>query len=155
MNSLKVIFLCIALFANPSYTEFFPDAPPEYVTEDCRKTATKFVVQSVPLGFKSALFCMYQNLQVLENLKSLDLALTTPHTGRSICRIEVHWFNETAKRVNMTIYDTDLLGNCTKVSHNISKRKSSTSFYGLQDMFNFCYMVPSPNGEILRAFRFS
>uniref|UniRef100_A0A147BWM1 Putative salivary lipocalin n=1 Tax=Ixodes ricinus TaxID=34613 RepID=A0A147BWM1_IXORI len=114
MNWLKVIFLCMALFVKLFYTNTFPDAPSQYVTEGCKEAATTFVVTKVPLGFKSALFCMYQNLQVLENMTLLDLALTTPHTGRSICRIEVNWFNKTAKKVNMTIYDTDLRGNCTQ-----------------------------------------
>uniref|UniRef100_A0A147BV61 Salivary lipocalin n=1 Tax=Ixodes ricinus TaxID=34613 RepID=A0A147BV61_IXORI len=115
MSLPKVIFLCIALYISPHSTNSFPDAP-EYVTNQCRERARSFQISermSLPLAYDSAQFCMYQNLQVLENITLLGLALTTPHTGRSICRIEVHWFNKTAKRVNMTIYDTDLRGNCT------------------------------------------
>uniref|UniRef100_A0A6B0VA93 Putative salivary lipocalin n=1 Tax=Ixodes ricinus TaxID=34613 RepID=A0A6B0VA93_IXORI len=114
MSLLKVIFLCIALYISPHSTNSFPDAP-EYVTSECRDKAKTFRISkgmSLPLAYDSAQVCMYQNLQVLENMTLLDLALTTPHTGRSICRIQVHWFNKTAKRVNMTISDTDLLGNC-------------------------------------------
>uniref|UniRef100_A0A6B0VC95 Putative salivary lipocalin n=1 Tax=Ixodes ricinus TaxID=34613 RepID=A0A6B0VC95_IXORI len=116
MSLLKVIFLCIALFISVHSTNHFLDVPSKYVTSDCRDKATKFKISqgmSLPLGYNSAQFCMYQNLQVLEKMKSLHLALTTPHTGRSICRMEVHWFNKTTSQVNMTIYDTDLLGNCT------------------------------------------
>uniref|UniRef100_A0A147BV98 Lipocalin n=1 Tax=Ixodes ricinus TaxID=34613 RepID=A0A147BV98_IXORI len=113
MRLVNFIYLCIALLISPYYTNSFPDVPSTYVTQECRKEAEKFVVQSVPLEFDSALFCMFQNLQVLEQMRSLQLALTTPHTGRSICRIEVYWFNKTAREVNMTIYDTDLQGNCT------------------------------------------
>uniref|UniRef100_A0A6B0VA54 Putative salivary lipocalin n=1 Tax=Ixodes ricinus TaxID=34613 RepID=A0A6B0VA54_IXORI len=116
MSLLKVIFLCIALFISVHSTNHFLDVPSKYVTSDCRDKATKFKISqgmSLPLGYDSAQFCMYQNLQVLETMTSLDLALTTPHTGRSICRIEVHLFDKRARQVNMTIYDTDLLGDCT------------------------------------------
>ncbi|XP_042150507.1 uncharacterized protein LOC115322847 [Ixodes scapularis] len=114
MSLLKVIFLCIAFYISPHSTNSFPDAP-EYVTYQCREKARTFKISkemSLPLAYDSAQVCMYQDLQVLANMTLLDLALTTPHTGRSICRIQVHWFNKTAKRVNMTIFDTDLLGNC-------------------------------------------
>uniref|UniRef100_A0A6B0V9R5 Putative salivary lipocalin n=2 Tax=Ixodes ricinus TaxID=34613 RepID=A0A6B0V9R5_IXORI len=112
----EVIFICIPLFISAHSTNSFPDVPSEYVTPDCKNKATTFQISrgmSLPLSYDSAQFCMYQNLQVLETMTSLDLALTTPHTGRSICRMEVHWFNKTTSQVNMTIYDTDLLGNCT------------------------------------------
>uniref|UniRef100_A0A6B0VAB4 Putative salivary lipocalin n=1 Tax=Ixodes ricinus TaxID=34613 RepID=A0A6B0VAB4_IXORI len=116
MSLLKVIFLCITLFISVHCTDPFPDVPLGYVTNECREKATTFKISqgmSIPLGYDSAQFCMYQNLQVLETMTSLDLALTTPHTGRSICRIEVHLFDKRARQVNMTIYDTDLLGDCT------------------------------------------
>uniref|UniRef100_A0A147BV00 Salivary lipocalin n=1 Tax=Ixodes ricinus TaxID=34613 RepID=A0A147BV00_IXORI len=114
MSLLKVIVLCIALYMSPLSTTSFPDAP-SYITDECREKARTFKISegmSIPLAYDTAQVCMYQDLQVLENMKLLDLALTTPHTGRSICRIQVHWFNKTAKRVNMTIYDTDLRGDC-------------------------------------------
>uniref|UniRef100_A0A6B0VD31 Putative lipocalin n=1 Tax=Ixodes ricinus TaxID=34613 RepID=A0A6B0VD31_IXORI len=114
MSLLNVIYLCIALLISPYYTNSFPDVPIKYVTSECREKAKQFVVPNVPLAYDSALFCMYQNLEVLKEMQSLHLALTTPHTGRSICRIDVHWFNKTAKTVNMTIYDTDLQGTCTQ-----------------------------------------
>uniref|UniRef100_A0A6B0V7R4 Putative salivary lipocalin n=1 Tax=Ixodes ricinus TaxID=34613 RepID=A0A6B0V7R4_IXORI len=113
MSFLNVFYLCIALLIGPCYTNSFPDVPSNYVTEKCKEVAKTFVVPKVPLAFDSALFCMFQNLEVLQDLRLLRLALTTPHTGRSICQIEVHWFNKTAREVNMTIYDTDLQGNCT------------------------------------------
>ncbi|XP_040073042.1 uncharacterized protein LOC115313699 [Ixodes scapularis] len=116
MSLVKVFFLCIALFVSVHSTKPFPDVPSEYVTSDCRDKATKFQISkgmSLPLAYDSAQFCMYQNLQVLDTMKSLDLALTTPHTGRSICRMKVHRFDKRARQVNMTIYDTDLLGHCT------------------------------------------
>ncbi|XP_040063038.1 uncharacterized protein LOC115308433 [Ixodes scapularis] len=116
MNLLKVIFLCIDLFISVHSTNTFPDVPPEYVTKECRERATTFEIPkgaSLPLSYDSAQFCMYQNLLVLEKMKSLHLALTTPHFGRSICRIEVQRFDKKAKKVDMKIYDTDLRGNCT------------------------------------------
>ncbi|XP_040070499.1 uncharacterized protein LOC115317008 [Ixodes scapularis] len=115
MNLLEVIFLCIALFISVHSTSPFPDVPSKYVTDKCREKATEFHISremSLPLSYNSAQFCMYQNLQVLEDIRLLDLALTSPHTTRSICRIQVHWFNNTAKTVDMTIHDTDLRGNC-------------------------------------------
>ncbi|XP_040070498.1 uncharacterized protein LOC115322781 [Ixodes scapularis] len=113
MILLKVIYLCIALLISPYYTNSFPDVPSTYVNQKCIEEAKKFVVPKVPLAYNSALFCMYQNLQVLQDMSSLSLALTTPHTGRSICKIDVHWFNNRTKKVNMSISDTDLKGNCT------------------------------------------
>uniref|UniRef100_A0A147BX86 Putative secreted protein n=1 Tax=Ixodes ricinus TaxID=34613 RepID=A0A147BX86_IXORI len=115
MSSLKVVFLCLALIISPFYTTSFPDALPGYVTKECWDRARTFKISKgmkIPLAYDSAQICMYQNLQVLEVMRSLQLALTTPHTGRSICRMEVLWFNDTAERVNMKIYDTDLKGQC-------------------------------------------
>uniref|UniRef100_A0A147BXB1 Salivary lipocalin n=1 Tax=Ixodes ricinus TaxID=34613 RepID=A0A147BXB1_IXORI len=113
MSFLNVFYLCIALLIGPCYTNSFPDVPSNYVTEKCKEVAKTFVVPKVPLAFDSALFCMFQNLEVLQDLRSLRLALTTPHTGRSICEIEVHSFNNKTEQFNMTISDTDLKGNCT------------------------------------------
>ncbi|XP_040063036.1 uncharacterized protein LOC120837608 [Ixodes scapularis] len=113
MSLLKVTYLCIALLISPCYTNSFPDVPSKYVSDKCKEVAERFVVPKVPLAYNSALFCMFQNLEVLQDMRSLQLALTTPHTGRSICQIEVNWFNKTAKEVKLTIYDTDLQGNCT------------------------------------------
>uniref|UniRef100_A0A6B0U424 Putative secreted protein n=1 Tax=Ixodes ricinus TaxID=34613 RepID=A0A6B0U424_IXORI len=67
MSLLKVIFLCIALFISVHSTNHFLDVPSKYVTSDCRDKATKFKISqgmSLPLGYDSAQFCMYQNLQV-------------------------------------------------------------------------------------------
>ncbi|XP_040063037.1 uncharacterized protein LOC120837609 [Ixodes scapularis] len=114
MSLLKVIYLCIALLISPYHTYSFPEVPNNYVTSECREGAETFTVQNVPLAYDSALFCMYQNLQVLLDIPKLQLALTTPHTGRSICGIEVHSFDNDTKTFNMTIYDTDLQGNCTR-----------------------------------------
>uniref|UniRef100_A0A6B0VBG3 Putative salivary lipocalin n=1 Tax=Ixodes ricinus TaxID=34613 RepID=A0A6B0VBG3_IXORI len=113
MSFLNVFYLCIALLIGPCYTNSFPDVPSNYVTEKCKEVAKTFVVPKVPLAFDSALFCMFQNLEVLQDLRLLRLALTTPHTGRSICEIQVHSFNNETKQFNMSISDTDLKGNCT------------------------------------------
>uniref|UniRef100_A0A147BTS5 Putative secreted protein n=1 Tax=Ixodes ricinus TaxID=34613 RepID=A0A147BTS5_IXORI len=121
MSQLKIIYSFITLFISPYYIHSFPDAPPKYVTQKCREKATGFNISTVPLAYNSALFCMYQNLRVLQVMQSLNLSLTTPHTGRSICRIQILWFNETSERVNMAIYDTDLKGNCTFRNNTIVK----------------------------------
>ncbi|XP_040061627.1 uncharacterized protein LOC115322752 [Ixodes scapularis] len=83
------------------------------ISEDCG--AQKFNISKgthVPISYRSSLFCKYQNLQVLKYMRSLYLALTTPHTGRSICRLEVKDFSVQNKSVSMDIYDTDLQGHC-------------------------------------------
>ncbi|XP_042150381.1 uncharacterized protein LOC8053857 [Ixodes scapularis] len=112
MSFLNVIYLCIELLITPYYIDCFPDVPSKYVSDKCKEAAKHFAVPNVPLAYNSALFCMYQNLQVLQDMPSLHLALTTPHTGRSICKIEVISFNNATKKVNMSISDTDLKGNC-------------------------------------------